>query len=136
MGEVNVKVRLSNAIDREMAAQGLLESDKVRSCEVDAIVDTGATRSVIPPLLVERLGLRILRQTSGMLADGRRVPVGVCGGITFEIQGRETLEDAYVLGDDVLIGQTVLETTDLVVDCTNRKLIPNPAHPDGPTFRI
>ena len=58
MGEVHVKVRLSNAVDREMAAQGLLESDKVRSCEVNAIVDTGATRSVIPPQLVRSIRQR------------------------------------------------------------------------------
>lgn len=54
----------------------------------------------------------------------------------FEILGRETCEDAYVVGDEVLIGQTTLETTDLRVDCKNQKVIPNPAHPDGPVFRI
>ncbi len=76
------------------------------------------------------------RHTTAALADGSKIPVGVSGGIRFEIEGRETLEDAYIIGNDVLIGQTVLESTDLLVDCTNRKVIPNPAHPDGPTFRI
>ena len=136
MGEVNVKVRLSNAIDIEMSEQGLLESSKVRSCEVEALVDTGATRSIIPQSLVDRLGLRIRRQATGTLADGTRVPCGVCGPIAFEIHGRETLEDAYVMGDSVLIGQTVLESTDLLVDCSNRKVIPNPKHPEGPVFRF
>jgi hypothetical protein len=50
--------------------------------------------------------------------------------------GRRTFEDAYVMGRDVLIGQTVLETTDLLVDCANRKVIPNPAHPEGPVVRL
>jgi clan AA aspartic protease len=136
MGEVNVRVRLSNATDIEMSEQGLLESSKVRSCEVEALVDTGATRSVIPQSLVDRLGLRIYRQATGTLADGTRVPCGVCGGIRFEIHGRETLEDAYVMGDSVLIGQTVLQSTDLLVDCSNHRVIPNPKHPEGPVFRL
>jgi MOSC domain-containing protein YiiM len=39
-------------------------------------------------------------------------------------------EDALVLGDEVLIGQTTLEVTDIVVDCANRTAYPNPANPD------
>ena len=54
MGEVHVRVRLSNYGDIEMVRRGLFEADKVRTCEVDALVDTGATRSVIPPELFER----------------------------------------------------------------------------------
>ena len=136
MGEVNVRVRLSNAGDVELMRKGLLEAGRVRTWEVDALVDTGATRSIIPPDVAERLGLTILAHASGRLADGNLVTVGVCSPIAFEILGRETFEDAYVLGGEVLIGQTVLETTDLLVDCTNRKVILNPAHPDGPIFRL
>jgi hypothetical protein len=29
-----------------------------------------------------------------------------------------------------MIGQTLLEKMDLLVDCANRRLVPNPAHPD------
>jgi clan AA aspartic protease len=136
MGAVYVTVRLSNAIDVEMARQGLLEQNKVRTFEGAALVDTGATRSVIPPDIAKHLGLGIYRQATGLLADGTRVSCGVCTGIRFEINGRETLEDAYVMGDSVLIGQTVLESTDLFVDCVNRRVIPNPAHPEGPVFRL
>lgn len=136
MGEVNVRVRLSNATDADLAERGLMEPDQVRSCEVDALVDTGATKSVIPTDIAQQLGLTIRRQTFGRLADGSRVPVGVSSTVRFEIYDRETLADAYVLGNEVLIGQTVLEPTDLLVDCTNRKVIPNPAHPDGPIFRL
>ena len=136
MGEVNVRVRLTNAVDAEMAERGLLDPGQVRSREVDAIVDTGATRSVIPPEIAEEIGLRIRRETIATLADGRRVSAGISSPISFELEGRETQEDAYIMGDTVLIGQTVLESTDLLVDCNNRKVIPNPAHPDGPALRI
>lgn len=36
----------------------------------------------------------------------------------------------------VLIGQVVLEKLDLLVDCKNLQLIPNPAHPDYPITYI
>ena len=49
---------------------------------------------------------------------------------------RDTLEEAMVLGDEVLIGQTVLEKLDLLADCANQRLIPNPAHPDQPVTKV
>ena len=50
--------------------------------------------------------------------------------------GRETGEVAMVLGQQVLLGVTVLEKLDLWVDCTRQRLVPNPAHPDQPVFRV
>jgi clan AA aspartic protease len=136
MGEVHVRVRLTNAADVAMAEKGLLAIEEVRSCDVDAIVDTGATRSVIPADIAARLGLRARREGVVTLADGGRITAGTSEPIYFEIYGREVAEEAYILGDAVLIGQTILELTDLLVDCTNRKVIPNPAHPDGPVLRV
>jgi clan AA aspartic protease len=136
MGAVFVTVRLSNATDIEIAERGLIEKSEVRTCEVEALVDTGSTLSIIPPELAESLGLRIHRQASGVLADGNRVSCGVSMGVWFEIYGRETTQDAYIMGDAVVIGQTVLESTDLLVDCVHRRVIPNPAHPDGPALRV
>ena len=130
MGEVLVRVKLVNAGDVFNMEQGRIKPEQVRSCEVDAIVDTGATRSTIPQHIVELLGLTVSGRGNATLADGRRVPIGVSSPVYFEIEGRETAEDAYILGDTVLVGQTVLEKTDLLVDCTNRKVIPR--HPDGP----
>ncbi len=137
MGEVHVKVRLTNAGDVEMVERGFLDPAQIRSCEVDAIVDTGATRSAIPRHIAATLGLKTRREGTATLADGQRIVVGISGPVLFEIEGREVHEDAYIIGDDtVLVGQTVLELTDLLVDCTNRVVIPNPAHPDGPVLRL
>lgn len=133
-GEVHVRVRLLNATDIEMAEQGILESGSVRSCEVDAVVDTGATESIISEDIVRQLGLRIRRHTFRIMADGSRIPTGVTSAISFEIEGRDTVQDAYVLGDHVLIGQTVLEAIDLLVDGKNCTVMPG--HPDGPLFRF
>jgi clan AA aspartic protease len=136
MGEVYVRVRLSNAGDVERVRRGLARAEDVRAVEVDALVDTGATRSAIPAEIVDLLDLTIMTHATGRLADGSFATVGVSSPMMFEIEGRETFGDAYVMGSEVLIGQTVLETTDLLVDCANRRVIPNPAHPQGPVLRL
>jgi hypothetical protein len=56
--------------------------------------------------------------------------------LVIELGGRDTLEEALVLGDEVIIGQTVLEKLDLFVDCINQRVIPNPAHPDQPVSKV
>ena len=136
MGEVRVKVKLTNYIDQALVQRGLLTADSVRCYEADALVDTGAVSSVIPAHVVQILGLPIRGRRVAEYADGRKDVVDLAGGIIFEIIGRDTGDDAFVLGDEVLIGQTVLEKLDLLVDCANRRVIPNPAHPDQPVLKI
>jgi clan AA aspartic protease len=134
MGEVRVKVTLTNAVDESLVQDK--KRRKARSYEADALVDTGAVRSVVPQHVLKKLGVKIRGQKVAEYADGRKEIVGVTEGIIFDIDGRDTLEEALVLGDEVLIGQTVLEKMDLLVDCTNNRVIPNPAHPDQPISKV
>ena len=136
MGEVRVKARLTNAVDEELARRGALVLAEVRTLQADALVDTGAVRTVVPAPVAARLGLSTRGQQVAEYADGRRDVVGVTGPLIVELEGRETLEEALVLGDEVLIGQTVLEKLDLFVDCQGRRLVPNPAHPDRPVTKV
>jgi clan AA aspartic protease len=136
MGEVRAKFRLTNAIDEGLARRGQLAEDKVRSYEAEAVVDTGAVQSVIPPHVLQALGVLIQGQRIAEYADGRQDPVGVTEPILFEWQGRRTYEEALVLGAEILIGQTILEKMDLLPDCGNQRLIPNPAHPNQPVSKI
>jgi len=136
MGEIRVKVKLTNAMDEALARRGQLAPEKVRWSEVDALVDTGAVRCAIPPQVVQDLGLQIRGQRLAEYADGRKESVGVTEPMIVECMKRDTLEDALVLGDEVLIGQTVLEKLDLLADCVGRRLIPNPAHPSQPVTKM
>src|SRR5215216_592268 len=102
MGEIRVKVKITNAIDEELARTGKLPKDQVRTYEADAVVDTGAVRSVIPSHVVQQVGASIRGQRVAEYADGRKDTVGVTGPIIFDILGRDTLEEALVLGDEVL----------------------------------
>ena len=136
VGEVRVRARLANAVDEVLVRRGTLAPDQIRTVEVDAVVDTGASRSVVPATVASDLGLDVRGELSVRYADGRAETVGVTGPLVFELEGRDTLDEALVFGSEVLIGQTVLEKLDLLVDCDGRRVIPNPAHPDGPMFRI
>lgn len=136
MGEVRTRVKLTNAIDEALARRGQLPADRVRVYETRALVDTGAVRSVLPVHVVQRLGLELRGQRVAEYANGRREAVGVTEPLVIEIEGRDTLEEALVLGDEVIIGQTVLEKLDLFVDPINQRLVPNPAHPDQPISKV
>jgi clan AA aspartic protease len=136
MGEVRVKVKLTNSIDEELVSRGLLNLNQLRFYEAEALVDIGAVRTVIPMEIVQHLGLRIRSQQIAKYADGRQENVGLTTPVIIEIAGRETTEATLVTGDEILIGQTVLETLDLLVDCKNQRLIPNPEHPEHSILRI
>jgi clan AA aspartic protease len=136
MGEVRIKIKLANAVDEELVQRGLLNPNLLRTYETEALIDTGAVRTVLPEAIVQNLGLRIRGQQTAQYANGTEESVNVTGPVIIEIEGRETIEAALVLGDTVLIGQTVLETLDLLVDCKNQRLIPNPDHPNYPILRI
>jgi predicted aspartyl protease len=136
MGEIRVKVLLTNATDDALHRRKKLAKKAVRRYEADAMVDTGAVRSVIPQHVLSALGLVTRGDRVAEYADGRTESVGVSEPIIFDLMGRDTIEEALVLGDEVLIGQTVLEKLDLLADCAGRRLVPNPAHPDQPVSKV
>ena len=136
MGEVRAKTKLTNAVDEAMLRRGQIPGDQLRVYETDALVDMGAVRSVVPVHVAQRLGLGTRGQRVAEYADGRKEAVPVTEPLVIELGGRDTLEEALVLGDEVIIGQTVLEKLDLFVDCINQRVIPNPAHPDQPVSKV
>jgi clan AA aspartic protease len=136
MGEIRARFKLINAIDEALARRGQLEPRQVRTYEANALIDTGAVRCVIPAQVMQQLGVQIRGQRVTESADGRHDQVGLTEPIIFDWQGRDTEDAALVLGDEVLIGQTVLEKLDLLADCVNNRLVPNPAHPDQPVSKV
>lgn len=136
MGEVRVTVRLTNAVDEALVRRGLLAAEKVRAYEADALVDTGAVKSILPVQVVQQLGLAIVGKTRARYANDSGEDVDITEMVGIEINGRRTTEEALVLGSGVLIGQTVLESLDLLVDCVAHRLVPNPEHPDQPVINV
>jgi predicted aspartyl protease len=136
LGEVRVKVKLTNGVDEALVRRGLLTADKIRSYEADALVDTGAIRSVLPVHVAQLLGLAIVGRARATYANDAAEDVDVTEMVGITLLDRRITEETLVLGSEVLIGQTVLESLDLQVDCTNHRVIPNPAHPDQPVIKI
>ena len=100
-----------------------------RSVEVDAMVDTGATRLYLKPSVIKKLGLNRSdtvrsKTTNGDAIRYRYEPV------LLELMGRAEEFGVVEVPEDVpnLIGQVPLEVLDFVVDARGQKLIGNPAH--------
>jgi len=136
MGEVYVDVTLTNAGDEILHRRKKLPARQIRRVKVRALVDTGAVRLVLPSNIAEKLGLDRIDKQAARYADGRLEEVDLTEPVYVEILDRRTSDQALILGDEVLIGQTILETTDLQVDCLNRQVIPNPAHPNQPVLPV
>jgi len=136
MGEIRVKVRLKNMYDELRRLRGELSADEIRTYEAEAMVDTGAVRCVVPKQIVERIGVEIRGHRIAEYAERRTETVGMTEAIIFDLLGRDTADEALVLGDEILIGQTVLEKLDLLADRAGQRVIPNPAHPDGPISKV
>jgi len=132
------KIRLTNDHDFVAAAAGSLDPARVRTIEIEALVDTGATMLMLPADAVERLGLPVRGHRKVRYADHRVEEVPWVGQVKVEIRGREALCSALVgpAGSTALIGQIPLEEMDFVVDPKSRELRPNPASPDAPVLDL
>jgi len=113
---------------------GQLKPEDIRRYEGEALVDTGSVETIIPLAVMKQLGLPPSGRVSVKYEDSEIVDKAA--PLTVHIFDRDTTGEAFVLGDEILIGQTILESMDLHVDCHNQRLIPNPKYPDHPTFRV
>jgi clan AA aspartic protease len=136
MGQVHVRVVLTNHREAVMACLGQLDASRVHRYETEALIDTGAVRSALPAAVAERFGLFRLRKTDAKYADGRVEEVDVTEAVTVEILGRETEINPTILGEQILLGVLVLEGLDLMVDCTRNRLVPYQGTWDQPVFRV
>jgi clan AA aspartic protease len=138
MGKVMTKVKLTNQQDEMLARHGLLPPERVRTLEVDALVDTGATTLVIPAEICRTLGLREIGRRRVRYADGRRREIPWVTDLFIEILGRGMGCDALVEteGTTPLIGQIPLEGLDLVVNPKTGDLMPDPESPDAPLLDL
>jgi len=126
VGRFSVEFEVTNYEDVVQARKGFLPAEQVRRARITGVVDTGATRLVLPASVVTALGVRETGQVTVRLADGRRETKIVVGDVQLEIQGRSSVFTAVVepARTDALIGAIVLEELDFVPDCTRQALLP------------
>ena len=135
MGEVRVKTKLRNAGEEFLARRGRLPKGEVHEYQADALVDTASVSLILPSFVVQRLDLQLVGKKNAELANAV-VTVDVTEPVDVHIDGRTVTLEALMTGNEVLVGQMVLEAIDMQVDCTNQRLIANPAHPDQPVLKL
>ena len=101
--------------------------DGQQSLEVEALVDTGASYTIVPAHLLRELGVSPIDKIGLVLADGRPVEYDI--GEARATINRRSIPTLAVFGEDnarALLGAYTLEGLRLAVDPTNRRLIPAP----------
>ena len=95
------------------------------SATLEALVDTGATLTVVAGSLLRRLGVEPIRQQAFELGDGRRVEWPI-GEVRVTVEGRSTPSLGVFGPEDVspTLGVVVLESVGLTIDPVNLRLVP------------
>jgi clan AA aspartic protease len=99
--------------------------DQSRFEQIEALVDTGATYTVVPRDVLERLGITPQFRRRFRLADGRVVELDMAV-VAIRLEG-QTLPTICVFGEegmDALLGAVTLEEFGLGVDPVNKRLVP------------
>jgi predicted aspartyl protease len=126
MGRFSVNVELTNDEDLYRLNAGLISADQVRRVRIMGLVDSGATRLVIPESVADQLGLERTGTTRVRYADGRTADRPVAQRIRLAYAGRESIFNAIIepARESALIGAIVMEDLDLIIDCTGQQLVP------------
>ncbi len=130
VGRFSVELNVTNHEDVVLAEAGFLPKEQVRRARIFGVVDTGASRLLLPASIVTALGLPEAGQVTVRFADGRRESKTVVRDVELEIQGRSSVFTAVVEPGrtDALIGAIVLEELDFVPDCPRQALLPRDPH--------
>lgn len=114
MGDTIVKIRVYNL-------------KNLMSQEVEVLVDTGATYTLLPEGILESLHIERVDKVPLRLADGRVVERDL-GNALIEVEGRKRANPVIFgeVGDGIVMGLVTLESCGLTVDTVNRKLVPLP----------
>ena len=128
MGKVIVKLKLTNYSDLILSRLKLAKG-KTRTVEVEALVDTGATRLYLKPSVIKKLGLARTDTVRSQTTNGDAIRYKY-EPVELELMDRRETFDVIEVPENVpnLLGQVPLEVLDFVVDAKGQKLIPNPAH--------
>ena len=126
MGRFAVEFEVVNRADVNLAQRGYIAAEAVRRVRLQGVVDTGATRLVLPLKVVLQLGLEATGKVSVRSADGRRAIRSTVEDVQVELMGRRGVFTASIepKRKTALIGAIVLEDLDFLSDTTHQRLVP------------
>ena len=110
------------AVEVSLGVSGKNGSGRV---ELVAMVDTGATDTVLPSFVLEEVGVEVEARRRFTLADGSQVELGV-GEARLSLNGQEWICPVVfgMDGEQALLGATTLEIFNLMVDPVLGELVP------------
>ena len=129
VGRILVQMHLENVDDLALVHRGMLTPNDVRSLDVEALVDTGATYICLTAADIARLGLHPVRKRRARTAAGL-VTQQIYSAVRVTVEGRDCLSEVAELpeGSPALLGQIPLELMDFWIHVPNQRLTGNPEH--------
>jgi predicted aspartyl protease len=136
VGRFSVEFEVANYGDVMKSREGDLRPEQIRRQTVHGVVDSGATKLVLPQAVAKKLGLTLSDKIKVRSADGRIAERREAEGAYVELLGRHGVFSAIVepKRTTALIGAIVLEDLDLLVDCIAQRVVPR--DPRGAIFEI
>ncbi len=136
VGRFRVEIEVVNNADLIRLQDGHLPADQVRRERIQGLVDSDATKLVLPAALVKRLGLPLGDPINVRYADGRRARRKGMDQVYVQLLGRHGTFSAVCepKRETALIGAIVLKDLDLLVDGSAQRVIPR--DPTGITSEI
>jgi predicted aspartyl protease len=126
VGRFYVDFEVANYRDLMRAEDGLLDAGKVRRLKLRGLVDSGASRLVLPGSVVKKLGLPATKRVRVRYADRRSKIRDAVSNVYVELLGRSGVFTAGVEPKRriALIGAIVLEDLDFLIDPSRERLVP------------
>lgn len=138
MKDIYYEVKITNYIDLEMEAKGLIKPEEVRSITLKAKIDTGATHLSLPEEIAQKLGMRKIEIRNVRYANGAIEEKWLGSVVEVKLKDRTARVSPIIENKDtkVLIGNPVLEDMDLYINTKTGEIYPNPESPDKPLAEL
>jgi clan AA aspartic protease len=124
MGNVLAEITVKNSFDIGLVRAGQITENDVRTVELTAIVDTGATTLVINEEIFNTLGLTVEGTRNINIAGGAKVECKMTSPVLIQWKDRQASVSAMMLPQGKpLLGVIPLEFMDLIVDPVRQELV-------------
>jgi predicted aspartyl protease len=124
MGKVLTSLIVTNRIDQALAEDGRLPSGEVRSVTLtNVLVDTGVMKLCLPADVIDKLGLKVLKEVNVSMAMGVE-KARIFQDATIALCDREGTFECLELpgGRDALLGVIPMEALGLEPDLKNQRI--------------
>ena len=131
MGKITQVFKVTNSFDIEAYKNGYISKDKIRSMDIEFLIDTGASMLCLPIDIIKKLGLSEIDSKNVVTAMGK-VKRKVYSEVRVQIWDRISSFPVMELpeGTPPLFGYIPIEALDLYPNPNTQKIEGNPAH-DG-----